>query len=117
MIDTSGVALHKRGYRPDAGAAPLRETLAAAIALTSRPCEENLFWDPFCGSGTIAIETAMILANIAPGINRRFSAERFGCIPRNVWEEERERARERAREKAAEAEKKRKMKFHLKIKK
>ena len=66
MIDTSGVALHKRGYRPDAGAAPLRETLAAALALTARPREDVLFWDPTCGSGTIAIEAALILANKAP---------------------------------------------------
>ena len=55
MIDTSGTALHKRGYRPASGAAPLRETLAAAIAMTARPREDTLLWDPFCGSGTIAI--------------------------------------------------------------
>ena len=59
MLDTSGTALHKRGYRPAAGAAPLRETLAAAIALTARPREDTLLWDPFCGSGTIAIEAAV----------------------------------------------------------
>ena len=68
MIDTSGVSLHKRGYRPEAGIAPLRETLAAAMAFTARPREEILFWDPMCGSGTIAIEAAMILANRAPGL-------------------------------------------------
>ena len=92
MIDTSGVALHKRGYRPDAGAAPLRETLAAAIALTSRPCEENLFWDPFCGSGTIAIEAAMIARKIAPGLKREFAAEAFPRINADMWSAAREEA-------------------------
>lgn len=56
MIDASGIALHKRGYRALSGEAPLRETLAAAVVKTSRPREEVLLWDPFCGSGTIAIE-------------------------------------------------------------
>ena len=92
MIDTSGVALHKRGYRPDAGAAPLRETLAAAIALTSRPCEDILFWDPFCGSGTIAIEAAMIARKIAPGLNRKFSAEQYPQISADLWSIAREEA-------------------------
>lgn len=92
MIDTSGVALHKRGYRPDAGAAPLRETLAAAIALTSRPNEENLFWDPFCGSGTIAIEAAMIARKIAPGLKREFAAEAFPRIDDEMWRAAREEA-------------------------
>ena len=67
MIDTSGVPLHKRGYRRESNAAPIRETLAAAIAKTSRPREEVLLWDPMCGSGTIAIEAAMLMNNIAPG--------------------------------------------------
>lgn len=93
MIDTSGTALHKRGYRPASVAAPLRETLAAALALTARPRKDVLIWDPFCGSGTIAIEAAMILANIAPGANRSFAAESFPQIKQSVWSEERERAR------------------------
>ena len=93
MIDTSGIALHKRGYRPDAGAAPLRETLAAAIALTSRPSEDILFWDPFCGSGTIAIEAAMIARKIAPGLKRSFSAEDFPRINEAMWREAREEAK------------------------
>ena len=75
MIDTSGIALHKRGYRPASGEAPLRETLAAAIAYIARPREDVLFWDPFCGSGTIAIEAAMIVTNRAPGLERSFAAE------------------------------------------
>ncbi len=92
MIDTSGVALHKRGYRPDAGAAPLRETLAAALALTARPREDTLFWDPTCGSGTIAIEAAMILANRAPGLGRTFVGETFPQIPAEAWKNARESA-------------------------
>ncbi len=93
MIDSSGVPLHKRGYRPAAGEAPLRETLAAAIAMISRPREDVLFWDPFCGSGTIAIEAAMIATWQAPGIDRHFAAERFGQIEASVWHDERVRAR------------------------
>ena len=89
MIDTTGTALHKRGYRPAAGAAPLRETLGAAIAYTARPREDVLFWDPFCGSGTIAIEAAMILANIAPGAGRSFASEKFPLIPSTLWKEAR----------------------------
>ena len=93
LIDTSGLALHKRGYRPHAGVAPLRETLAAAIALTARPRADVLFWDPFCGSGTIAIETAMILQNRAPGLNRSFAGESFDRLPAPLWESAREAAR------------------------
>ena len=92
MIDTTGVALHKRGYRPDAGAAPLRETLAAAIALTTRPCEDILFWDPFCGSGTIAIEAAMIAKRIAPGLKRDFISETFPRINSDMWKDARDEA-------------------------
>jgi putative N6-adenine-specific DNA methylase len=92
MIDTSGIPLHKRGYRPAAGPAPLRETLAAALALTARPREDVLFWDPMCGSGTIAIEAAMILANKAPGLGRAFAAEAFPQIPTCLWTAAREAA-------------------------
>ena len=92
MIDTSGVALHKRGYRPDAGAAPLRETLAAALALTARPREDTLIWDPTCGSGTIAIEAAMILQNRAPGLGRGFAGESFPQIPAALWKDARDAA-------------------------
>ena len=92
MIDTSGVPLHKRGYRPAAGPAPLRETLAAALALTARPREDTLFWDPMCGSGTIAIEAALILAGRAPGLGRSFAAEEFPAIPSVLWAQAREKA-------------------------
>lgn len=92
MIDTSGVALHKRGYRREANAAPIRETLACAIAATSRPRENVLLWDPMCGSGTIAIEAAMLMKNIAPGKNRHFAAEAFPFIGKEIWQDAREEA-------------------------
>ena len=92
MIDTSGTPLHKRGYRPESVAAPLRETLAAAIAYISRPRENVLLWDPFCGSGTIAIEAAMMMANRAPGMRRSFAAEAFPQIVAQVWQDIREEA-------------------------
>ena len=98
MIDTSGTALHKRGYRPVANAAPLRETLAAAICLTSRIRDDVLLWDPFCGSGTFTIEGAMIAANIAPGRNRSFGGEKFSFLPKHLWDS--------ARGEAADAERK-----------
>lgn len=92
MIDTSGEGLHKRGYRRDSNQAPLKETLAAAMAEVARIYPDTLLVDPFCGSGTILIESAMIALNMAPGLKRRFSAENFGQIPRNLWKTERERA-------------------------
>lgn len=94
MIDTSGEPLHKRGYRREANAAPIRETLAAAIAATSRPREDVLLWDPLCGSGTIAIEAAMLMRNIAPGMKRRFAAEAFPFINEKIWQDARDEARE-----------------------
>lgn len=93
MIDTSGVALHKRGYRPVAGDAPMRETLAAAIAMMTHPREDVLFWDPMCGSGTIAIEAAMIVTGRAPGLGRAFAGEAFARLPKKLWEQAREEAR------------------------
>ncbi|MBE6662336.1 MAG: class I SAM-dependent RNA methyltransferase [Ruminococcaceae bacterium] len=92
MIDTSGVALHKRGYRPESGVAPIRETLAAAIALTARPREDTLFWDPFCGSGTLVIEAALIATGRAPGLTRSFAGEAFSFLPKNLWSTAREEA-------------------------
>ncbi len=92
MLDTSGIALHKRGYRPDAGAAPLRETLGAALALTARPREDVLFWDPFCGSGTIAIEAAMIVSGRAPGLGRSFAGEAYPNLPASLWADARAEA-------------------------
>ena len=85
-IDTSGDGLHKRGYRPAHNAAPLKETMAAAMVKLSRYRGRDDFCDPFCGSGTFPIEAAMIGANIAPGMNRSFSAENWThIIPKKIW--------------------------------
>lgn len=93
LIDTSGAALHKRGYRPHANVAPLRETLAAAMVLSARPREDVLMWDPFCGSGTIAIEAAMILTGRAPGLARSFAGEQFSRVPPEYWLQARDSAK------------------------
>lgn len=93
MIDTSGVPLHKRGYRPKTAEAPIRETLAAALAKLARPREDVLFWDPFCGSGTIAIESTMMMLNRAPGLDRAFIAQTFPQIEKKSWLDAREEAR------------------------
>ncbi|MGM9625284.1 MAG: class I SAM-dependent RNA methyltransferase [Eubacteriales bacterium] len=94
MIDTSGAALHKRGYRLAAGTAPLRETLAAAMVRIARPREDVLFWDPFCGSGTIPLEAALYMTKTAPGLNRHFAAEEFYDIPESIWTQARTEARD-----------------------
>lgn len=93
MIDLSGSPLHKRGYRPETVGAPLRETLAAALAALARPREDVILWDPFCGSGTIAIESALMMKNIAPGINRHFCAEKYPVFGKDIWINAREEAR------------------------
>lgn len=92
-VDTSGPGLHKRGYRIEKGEAPLRETLAAGLVLLSRWGPERTLADPLCGSGTIAIEAALIGKNIAPGLNRSFVSEGWKQIPAQVWEEVRKEAR------------------------
>ncbi len=94
MIDTSGLPLHKRGYRKESNAAPIRETLAAAIVASSRPREEVLLWDPMCGSGTLGIEAAMMMKGIAPGAKRSFAAEEFPFIDKKHWKNAREEAEE-----------------------
>ena len=94
MIDTSGAPLHKRGYRAESNGAPIRETLAAAMAALARPREDVLFWDPMCGSGTVAIEAAMLHRHIAPGRGRHFAAEAFPAIPLSLFRLAREEARE-----------------------
>lgn len=103
MIDTSGVPLHKRGYRPQAGDAPLRETLAAAMVRLSRPREDVLFWDPFCGSGTIPVEAALQMTNTAPGFHRAFAAESFPMFGRELFDRARQEALDLRRETAFEA--------------
>ena len=94
-LDTSGVGLHKRGYRAVGNEAPLRETLAAAMVMLTRYRGREFFWDPFCGSGTIPIEAAMIAKNRAPGLKRRFAAEAFPWIDKQVWEAVRAEAQDK----------------------
>lgn len=92
MIDTSGVTLHKRGYRPESNEAPLRETLAAALCKLAHIREDNLFWDPMCGSGTIAIEAALLMSNTAPGMNRTFVSQQYPWINKTDWDKAYEQA-------------------------
>lgn len=96
-LDTSGAGLHKRGYRANSNAAPLRETLAAALVKLSRYRGRGVFVDPFCGSGTIPIEAAMIAQDRAPGLLRGFDAEHWAMIPQEYWREVRSEAIERIR--------------------
>lgn len=87
-IDTSGSSLHKRGYRKTAGKAPISETLAAALIMLTPWKKDRILVDPFCGSGTFPIEAAMMAANIAPGMNRSFTAEKWNnLIPKKLWYE------------------------------
>ena len=85
MLDTTGPGLYKRGYRAVGVAAPLRETLAAALVILSGYRGKDPFCDPFCGSGTIAIEAALIAKNRAPGLNRTFSAQKWTWLPSQTW--------------------------------
>ena len=84
-LDTSGDGLYKRGYRAHNNGAPLRETLAAALVLLSRYRGRDPFCDPFCGSGTIPIEAALIAKNRAPGLDRRFAAQKWQSLPAKLW--------------------------------
>ena len=93
LLDTSGAGLHKRGYRAEAGPAPLRENLAAALVMLSRWDPSRPFADPLCGSGTIPIEAALTARGSAPGINRPFAAEALPIVPAGAWNEAREEAR------------------------
>ena len=97
LIDTSGYGLHKRGYRPDANAAPLKETLAASLCQISRLRHYPPLYDPMCGSGTILIEGALMALNIAPGRFRKFTAETWRQVPPEVWQKERSEAVDRQR--------------------
>ena len=101
MLDTSGDGLHKRGYRRHATLAPIKETLAAAIADLGRVRRDTLVQDPFCGSGTLVIEAAQKALNIAPGLHRHFAAENFSFVPAEAWRLERQKAIESARPDAA----------------
>ena len=85
FLDTSGAGLHKRGYRAVGVRAPLRETLAAAMVTLARFRGKDPFCDPFCGSGTIAIEAALIAKNRAPGLDRSFDAQKWKTVPGESW--------------------------------
>lgn len=98
-IDTSGVSLHKRGYREVSGKAPITETLAAALIMLTPWRKERILVDPFCGSGTFPIEAAMMAADIAPGMNRSFTAEKWtNLIPKRLWYDAVEEAGDRIRD-------------------
>jgi len=92
-VDTSGSGLHKRGYRQYASAAPIKETMAAALVYLSRWQPHRYFIDPLCGSGTIVIEAAMIGRNMAPGLKRDFAAESWPMFKAGQWQAEREKAK------------------------
>lgn len=94
FLDTSGVSLHKRGYRAVGNEAPLHETMAAAMVNLARYRGREFFWDPFCGSGTIVIEAALAALNRAPGLNREFAAQKWTCVPPELWEQARQEARD-----------------------
>jgi putative N6-adenine-specific DNA methylase len=96
-IDASGSGLHKRGYRVDQGEAPLKETLAAALVMLTNWTADKPFVDPFCGSGTIPIEAALIGQNIAPGFNRDFISEEWDWISQDIWDSVREEAEDLAK--------------------
>ena len=93
-IDTSGEGLHKRGYRRNSNDAPLKETLGAAMCDLARIFPDTHIYDPFCGSGTLLIEAALMATKTAPGLRRFFAAERFGSIPKTAWQQERMRAQD-----------------------
>jgi len=94
-LDTSGNGLHKRGYRAIGNDAPLHETLAAGMVQLAKYRGKEFFWDPFCGSGTICIEAALIAKNRAPGLNRNFAAENYPWMPSQAWELAKTEARDK----------------------
>ena len=94
-LDTSGPGLHKRGYRAIGNDAPLHETLAAGMIQLTRYRGREFFWDPFCGSGTIPIEAALIAINRAPGLNRHFAAEEFPWMPEEIWDDVKTEAKDK----------------------
>ena len=94
-LDSSGESLHKRGYRAVGNDAPLHETLAAGMIQLTRFRGREFFWDPFCGSGTIPIEAALIAKNRAPGLNRHFAAEEYPWMPASAWDLAKEEAKDK----------------------
>ncbi len=97
-LDTTGAGLHKRGYRRQTGEAPMRENLAAGLVMLSFWRSDRMLLDPMCGSGTIAIEAAMIARQIAPGLNRSFGCEQWPMVPGNIFEQARTQARDEIRD-------------------
>jgi len=97
LIDTSGVALHKRGYREKIGTTPIKETLASAILFYSDFYKTRPFYDPFCGSGTFVIEAARIALNIAPGINRKFAFNSWKNFDAKIYNRVYEEAKDNER--------------------
>ena len=97
MLDTTGPGLHKRGYRKHSNDAPIKETLAAVMAKLSRVRTDGTVFDPFCGSGTVLIESAMLAMNIAPGLRRHFAAEKWKTVPAEIWDWERKTAKAQER--------------------
>ncbi len=95
FLDTSGVSLHKRGYRAVGNEAPLHETMAAALVNLSRYRGREFFWDPFCGSGTIVIEAALAALNRAPGLQRDFAAQKWACVSGEIWQQVKTEARDK----------------------
>ena len=93
ILDTSGEGLHKRGYRRYSNAAPIKETLAAGIADLARIRDNDIICDPFCGSGTLLIESALKALNIPPCLDREFAAMQWEFLPKEMWDEERETLR------------------------
>lgn len=100
MLDTTGAGLHKRGYRVNANIAPIKETLAAGIIDLARVRDRSIFYDPFCGSGTMIIEAATKALNIPPCLKRKFSAQGFGMFDEAIWSQERTRGIELIRRNA-----------------
>ncbi len=94
-LDTSGQGLHKRGYRAVGNDAPLHETLAAGMIELAKFRGRDFFWDPFCGSGTIPIEAALIAKNRAPGLSRHFAAEEYPWVDSSVWQQAKDEARDK----------------------
>ncbi len=94
-LDASGTGLHKRGYRQEAGPAPIKETIAAAMIYLSKWNRDRILIDPFCGSGTILIEAALMARKIAPGLNRDFVSEDWAFLPENLYDEMRTEARDK----------------------
>lgn len=92
LLDTTGIGLHKRGYRVQTVEAPMKETLAASLILLSYWNKDRVLYDVFCGSGTIPIEAAMIGRNIAPGLARDFTSKHWPWISRDIWKEETRKA-------------------------